>query len=350
MQKPVVAVLFGGCSSEYSVSLHSARAVLAALDRNKYQIVPVGITREGNWFHYTGPLETLEEDTWTRNPACLTPAALSQDRSRRALLTFPPDRVVPIRLDAAFPVLHGRNGEDGTVQGLLQLAGIPTAGCGVLSSALCMDKVRAHRLAAEDGVAVPLGMVLTPDTPRQAALDFVRQAGLPLFVKPVRSGSSHGITRVTREGDLDRAIDLAFRHDRRVLLEQAIPGFEVGCAILGTDKLTIGELDEIELSGGFFDFEEKYTLKTSAIHVPARVSPEVAARVKDTARQVYRALDCAGFARVDLFVTPQGEVYFNEVNTIPGFTEHSRFPAMLQAAGLSFPEMLDAILCQVVSP
>ena len=255
-----------------------------------------------------------------------------------------------IPLDCALPILHGANGEDGTVQGLFQLAGIPVAGCGTLASALCMDKDRAHKLAKLAGVAVPRSLVLQAWEDPQRAADFAQQTGYPLFVKPVNAGSSYGISQIHRPEELRPALDLALEYDAQVILEEAIPGFEVGCAVMGTQELVVGEIDEIELSQGFFNFTEKYTLKTSAIHVPARVSPDTARRVKETAKVIYRALGCTGFARVDCFLTPEGQIVFNEVNTIPGFTEHSRFPGMMKAAGFSFPEILDTILGQVMAP
>ena len=209
-----------------------------------------------------------------------------------------------------------------------------------------MDKDRAHRLAAAAGVDVPASLVLSRHADPQTARDFARQTGYPLFVKPLRAGSSYGISQIHGEEELLPALELAGQYDEQVILEETIPGFEVGCAVIGTRTLRVGEIDEIELSGGFFNFTEKYTLKTSAIHVPARVDPATAQRVKETAQVVYRALGCTGFARVDLFLTPDGRIVFNEVNTIPGFTEHSRFPGMMQAAGLSFPEILDTIIAQ----
>lgn len=166
----------------------------------------------------------------------------------------------------------------------------------------------------------------------------------------MNAGSSYGISQIHRPEELRPALDLALEYDTQVILEEAIPGFEVGCAVMGTQELVVGEIDEIELSQGFFNFTEKYTLKTSAIHVPARVSPDTARRVKETAKVIYRALGCTGFARVDCFLTPEGQIVFNEVNTIPGFTEHSRFPGMMKAAGFSFPEILDTILGQVMAP
>ena len=337
-----ILFLFGGCSTEYEVSLQSAHAVLQALDRSRYTPLAVGITREGRWLRYGGPLFHLETGDWEAQPDCV-PCALSLDRGDLRLLWLDGSgRSEPF--DAAFPVLHGKNGEDGTVQGLLELIGAPIIGCGALSSALCMDKDRSHKLAALAGVPSPKGFVFSAGADRgdiQAAADTL---GYPLFVKPVRSGSSFGITRVTQPAGLLPAVEEAFGHDREVVLEEAVDGFEVGCAVLGNEALTLGRVDEIELSQGFFDFTEKYTLKTSAIHCPARISPEKALEIQHAARTVYRALDCRGFARVDLFLTTRGEVVFNEVNTIPGFTAHSRYPNMMKAAGIRFTDLVTRIL------
>lgn len=340
--KPInVAVLFGGCSPEYGVSLESAYAVITHMDRSRYNPVLIGITPAGRWFHYTGNPERVRRDTW-QGEDCI-PAAVSPDREEKSLLVFRDGGVERIRLDVAFPVLHGQNGEDGSVQGLFTLSGIPLAGCGVLASALCMDKARAHRLVREAGIAVPAGMVLKRGMEAEAP-QAARTVGYPLFVKPVRAGSSYGITRVETPAQLDAAVRLAFQYDREVLLEKAVSGFEVGCAVMGNNSLAVGELDEVELSSGFFDFREKYSPATAAIRVPARISPEEAAAVKEIARKIYRVLGCRGFARVDMFLEPGGRVVFNEVNTIPGFTAHSRYPGMMQAAGMSFGEVVSRLI------
>jgi D-alanine---D-serine ligase len=251
-------------------------------------------------------------------------------------------------LDLALPVLHGKNGEDGTVQGLIELSGVLLVGCDTLCSALCMDKDRAHKLAALAGVNVPKAVVFQkPEKMDEQEADWLAAAariGYPLFVKPVRAGSSFGVTKVMEESALAAAVRDAYRHDREVILEEAIEGFEVGCAVMGDRELTVGEVDEIELSHGFFDYTEKYTLKTSRIYVPARIRPETAERIKETAQVIYRALGCSGFARVDMFLTPEERIVFNEVNTIPGFTSHSRFPSMMKAAGISFEEVVNCLL------
>lgn len=343
MNRLKIAVFFGGCSSEYSVSLESAYSVICNLDREKYEPVPVGITEQGKWYYFGGDVERIKEDSWQQDESCV-PAVLSPERGGRKLLLFQEKGVEDMTVDVAFPVMHGKNGEDGTIQGLIQLAGIPLAGCNVLASALCMDKDRAHKLAELAGIRVPRAMAFGKVYDLHHVLDFADITGYPLFVKPVKAGSSYGITRVPDRANLMEAIRLAFRYDNEVIVEEAIPGFEVGCAVLGNNELITGEVDEIELAGGFFDFTEKYTLKTSAIHVPARVDKETSQRLKETAKVLYKALGCTGFARVDMFLTPDKEIVFNEINTIPGFTEHSRYPGMMKAAGLPFSEILDRVI------
>ena len=336
-----ILVFFGGCSTEYGVSLQSAHAVLTHLDRSRYLPIPVGITRNGQWRYYAGPLDAIPEDRWQEEP--WIPCALCPDRGSGKLLLLDGSGS-SLSFDAAFPVLHGKNGEDGTLQGLLELAGIPVIGCGTLSSALCMDKDRAHKLVALAGIKVPRSQLFHQGVPLDELEQAAAALGFPLFVKPVRAGSSFGVTRVTGPAGLADAAATAFANDQELLLEEAIPGFEVGCAVLGTEDLTVGAVDEIELSEGFFDFEEKYTLKTSSIHCPARIPPEKAAEIQAAAKVIYRTLDCKGFARVDSFLTPAGEVIFNEVNTIPGFTAHSRYPNMMKAIGLDFSQLITRII------
>lgn len=343
MKKHVIAVLFGGCSTEYEISLQSARAVLEHLDRQKYVPLPVGITKDGRWLHYTGPLAGLETDTWADDPAQAHPCMLSPDRGRHELVVLD-GCITRLAFAAAFPVLHGKNGEDGTVQGLLELAGIPVIGCGTLAGALAMDKDRAHKLAQLAGVRVPASAVFDRTAEPDAIARAAARLGYPVFVKPVRAGSSFGVAKVSDPRALPEAVGEAFRHDGQVILEQTIEGFEVGCAVLGNDALTVGRVDEIELAHGFFDFTEKYNLITSRIHCPARIDRAAETRIQQAAQAVYRALGCRVFARVDLFLTPDGSIVFNEVNTIPGFTAHSRYPRMMQEIGLDFPALLDRMI------
>lgn len=342
--KKTIAILFGGHSTEYKVSLQSAAAVIRSIDTSAYVPVLIGITASGQWLRYYGDTDAIEKDTW-QSGHC-TPAILSPDTSHHGLLEINGTTAHLTHIDLAFPMLHGKNGEDGTIQGLLALAGIPCVGCGLLSSALCMDKAVAHRLAAAAGIPVPKSVTLHTyeQSLNKAMAEKIDALGYPVFVKPANAGSSFGITRVTAPQQLPAAIAQAFSHDTKVVIEEAIRGFEVGCAILGRDTLTIGEIDEIELSDGFFDYTEKYTLKTSKIHMPARISEKDSQRIKAAALRLYRILECSGFARIDLFFTPDGEIIFNEINTIPGFTAHSRYPGMMKGIGMDFKTIIRKLL------
>ncbi len=349
MKQTTIAVLFGGNSTEYEVSLQSACSVIENLDPEKYHVILLGITRQGEWLKYSGGTQEIRNDTWSRHASCV-PAVISPDRSTHGLLVIEGGRAVELPIDVAFPVLHGKNGEDGTVQGLLEMAGIPCVGCGILSSALCMDKDFAHRLVNLAGIKTPASVVLHSPIPDAEVLQQTAHLSYPLFVKPVNAGSSFGITKVSDRKDLIEAVRVASQHDHKVIIEEAVDGFEVGCAVLGNEMLTIGKVDEIELSHGFFDYTEKYTLKTSKIHMPARIGAETAKRIKQAAAAIYQALGCTGFARVDMFLTPDEKIVFNEVNTIPGFTSHSRYPNMLKGIGMTFPQIVDELIRLAMQP
>ena len=339
-----IAVIFGGHSSEYEVSLQSAFSVLQNMNENKFEVFPVGITREGEWYHYTGGLEQIRDNSWAEKKENLHSVAVSQSRPAPGFLVFDGDGCRRIPVDLVLPVLHGRNGEDGTLQGLFELAGIPVAGCGTLSSALCMDKDRAHKLVGLAGIAVPKAVAFRQADQEAACRKVKETLSCPLFVKPLRAGSSLGITRITKMQELFSAVEFAFTYDTEVIVEEEVDGSEVGCAILGDEVLTVGRVDEVALSGSFFDYTEKYTLQSSRIYMPARVERKTEERIQETAVAIYRTLGCSGFARVDMFYTSSGEIVFNEVNTIPGFTSHSRYPNMMKGIGLSFTEVLDKLL------
>lgn len=348
MERLNIAVFFGGISSEYEVSLRSAAAVLESMDKEKYKAVPVGITHGGEWFFYGGDNGRIRADKW--QGADCVPAMLSPDRRERGLILSGGERV---RIDAAFPVMHGIGGEDGTLQGLIELAGIPLCGCGTLASALCMDKDKAHRLVRAAGIAVPKAVTLDSGEAPDIS-EIISVTGFPAFVKPLRAGSSLGVSVAEAPAELQKSVELARRYDSRVIIEQAILGSssarvcEVGCAILGESGAPIiGEVDQIEINGDFFDYTEKYAPKTSAIRCLPKTDKS-SAKIKETALRIYKTLGCAGFARVDMFLKPDGELVFNEVNTIPGFTEHSRYPSMMRAAGYPLERVVDMIIGQAV--
>lgn len=339
-----LGIIFGGCSTEYTVSLKSAYSIITNIDHEEYEGVLIGITREGEWFRYYGNVDKIKEDTWHLNKVDCTKVYISPDRSVHGIVELMENEQKVTYLDGVFPVLHGKNGEDGTVQGIITLAGIPLIGCNILSSALCMDKDRAHKLVEAAGISTPKAIVLTKVKDISVLREETKGLVYPLFVKPVKAGSSFGITKVYEENELEVAVKLAFEHDNEVIIEENIDGFEVGCAILGNEELIIGEVDEIELTSGFFDFTEKYTLKSSKIHMPARISNELASKVKEHGAIIYKTLGCSGFARVDIFVTKDEKIVFNEVNTIPGFTSSSRYPGMMKGIGLSYGEILDKLI------
>jgi D-alanine--(R)-lactate ligase len=310
----------------------SASEVAQHLDLAAYEPFWVGITTSGEWRLCDGPGAGWEDGRRV---------ALSPDRSVHGLLVLDEGRYETIRLDVVLPVLHGRLGEDGAVQGLLELSGIPYAGCDVQSSALCMDKSLTYLVAAAAGIATPRHWVVTRDeTVDPGELDG------PVFVKPARSGSSYGVTKVSRADELAGALADARRYDAKVLVEEAVAGSEVGCAVLGNGSdLFTGEVDRIALTHGFFRIHQESAPESGSENstpvVPADIPAESRALVQETAKVVYRALGCSGLARVDLFLTPDGHVVLNEVNTMPGLTSYSRYPRMMAAAGLSLGDVID---------
>lgn len=334
MTKLKVGVIFGGRSEEHPVSVKSAREIARNLDTGKYEPFYVGITKDGAWKLCDGPGPDWENGGGR-------PVVLSPDRDVRGLLVLEQGRYGTVRLDVVLPVLHGRLGEDGAIQGLLELSGIPYVGCDVQSSALCMDKSLAYLVARSAGIATPEFRTVTAD-------DDVDPGRLtyPVFVKPARSGSSFGVSKVSRAEDLPDAVATARRYDSKVLVEDAVAGSEIGCAVLGNGRdLVTGEVDRIALSHGFFrihqETEPESGSENSTAVVPADIPAAARARVQETAKAVYRALGCRGLARVDMFLTQDGEVVLNEVNTLPGLTSYSRYPRMMAAAGLPLADVID---------
>jgi D-alanine--(R)-lactate ligase len=342
MARLKIGVVFGGCSEEHPISVKSAQEVARHLDLEQYEPFYVGIAKCGAWRLCDAPHPAWEEGR-TR------PTVLSPDRGVRGLLVLEEERYETIGLDLVFPLLHGALGEDGAIQGLAELAGIPYVGCDIQSSALCMDKSLAYILAGAAGIATPKFWTATPDAE-------VDPAGLtyPVFVKPARSGSSFGVGKVREKDELSNAVQAARQFDSKVLIEEAVLGSEVGCALLGNGRDVIaGELDRISLSHGFFrihqEGEPESGSDNSEVIVPADISPESRSRVQETAKAVYRALGCKGLARVDLFLEEDGEVVLNEVNTMPGMTSYSRYPRMMQAAGMSRAEVIDRLVASALA-
>jgi D-alanine---(R)-lactate ligase len=337
MDRLKVGIIFGGCSEEHPVSVKSAQEVAKSLDTGRYQPFWIGITQSGAWKLCDGP-----DANWEHG-SC-RPAVLSPDRSVHGLLVLEQGQYETISLDLVLPVLHGKLGEDGAMQGLLELSGIPYVGCDVPSSALCMDKSLAYIVARSAGIATPKYWTIT-------ANDNIDPGRLtyPVFVKPARSGSSFGVSKVARKEELLSAVETARQYDSKVLIEEAVGGSEVGCAILGNDlDLIAGEVDRISLSHGFFRIHQESAPESGSENstpvVPADIPAESRSLVQETAKALHRALGCRGLSRVDMFLTEDGEVVLNEVNTLPGMTSYSRYPRMMAAAGLPLAEVIDRML------
>lgn len=348
MEKIKVAVLFGGQSTEHAVSLQSACAVLHAMKGTRFEAVPVGITREGRWFWYRGPLDAVGEGVWEKEECA--PVTLTPDASVHGLLV---QGAGSLYLDAAFPVLHGKNGEDGTVQGLLELAGIAYVGCGVLASSVCMDKAVANALFEANGV---------PHTKWVAAnrweiekdLEGVcagveEKLGWPVFVKPANAGSSVGISKVSSQEELKAAIALALENDRKVVFEAFVDGQEVECAVIGSDPAVATRPGEILAGAEFYTYDDKYKNAVSQTVIPAHLPEAKLDEVKTYAAMAYTALNCEGLARCDFFVEKNtGRVLINEINTFPGFTAISMYPKLMEHEGLPVPQLIDRLIALAV--
>jgi len=240
--------------------------------------------------------------------------------------------------------MHGRYGEDGTIQGLCELAGIPLVGSGSASSALCMDKDRAHKIVSLAGIKTPKSVCFEYLPTEEELLSAVRDLKLPVFVKPIKGGSSIGVSKLDEYSQIPAAVKEAFIYDDAVIIEENIDGKEVGCSVIGNRELRTGRANEIEVTNGFFNYEEKYTLKSSKIHTPARIDAESEKRLMEAGKKVFQVLGCRGYARIDMFLTNDGEIVFSEANTIPGFTAHSQLPRMMKAADIDYPELVDMLI------
>ncbi|GAB3431032.1 D-alanine--D-alanine ligase family protein [Flindersiella endophytica] len=337
MARLKVGIIFGGVSEEHPISLKSVREIASSLDLEKYEPFWIGITQAGVWKLCDGPGEGWENGS-------SRPVVLSPDRSVHGLLVLEQGEYETIRLDVVLPVLHGKLGEDGAIQGLLELAGIPYVGCDIPSSALCMDKSLAYTVVSSAGIGTPKFWIVTGD-------DDVDPASLtyPVFVKPARSGSSFGVSKVSQREELPDAIKTARQYDTKVLIEEGVVGSEIGCAVMGNDlELTVGEVDRVALTHGFFRIHQEDAPETGSENatfiVPADIPAEARTLVQETAKAIYRALGCKGIARVDMFLKEDGQVILNEVNTFPGMTSYSRYPRMMAAAGLPLTKLIDRMV------
>lgn len=367
MDKLKIAVLFGGCSEEHDISVKSAQEIAKQIDPARYEPFFIGITRAGSWLACEKPCPDWEQRE------CF-PVTISPDRTVHGLTFVKDNSYQTLYIDVVFPILHGKMGEDGAIQGLLELSGIPYIGCDIASSALCMDKSLAYMAVKNAGIAVPEFRIVHPDAymsngysrpadctlnghsfPADCTDDAASRITVqdmpayPVFVKPARSGSSFGVSKVHDQVELHAAIKTARRYDDKILIEEAVFGTEVGCAVLEKDgTLVVGEIDQITLSHGFFRIHQENApengSENASFTVPADIPQEKQNELKETAKAIYRALGCRGLARVDMFLRKDGSILLNEVNTLPGFTSYSRYPRMMKAAGISVSEVIDSLI------
>jgi D-alanine-D-alanine ligase len=349
MKKIRVGLIFGGRSGEHEVSLASAASVLKAIDKEKYEVVPIGITREGKWIVGGDPLKVLKEHTGYSDTL---PATLLVNPETKGLLKLDNSKPDPTHLDSLdviFPLLHGTYGEDGTVQGLLELADIPYVGAGVLASAVGMDKALMKSVFRDHGLPIVNFLVIKrkdlekdPDTVWKQVEE---RLGYPCFVKPANLGSSVGVSKARDLADLRKALTLAAQYDRKIIVEQAINCREIECSVLGNDDPWVSVPGEVIPQGEFYDYTCKYTEGMMKFIIPAPLSPATQEEIQQIAIRAYLAIDCAGMARVDFFIDKEtGKVYLNEINTIPGFTEMSAYPKLWEASGISYPELIDRLI------
>lgn len=345
MKKLKVCVIFGGCSPEHEISLKSATSVIANLDRDKYELCLIGITKEGGWYLYSGSEDRLEKDGWLLDKSNLKKAVISPDRTDKAILVEDGTKIHP---DIVFPVLHGENGEDGTVQGLLELSGIKYVGMGVLSSAVSMDKAYTKIVLNSAGIPQADWVIVHRYELSQAdaVLDRIEnKLGYPCFVKPCNTGSSVGVGKAHTREELIKALENAMLFDRKVIVEEFIDGHEVECALLGNGVPDASCIGEIKPTVEFYDFDAKYVDNSTILEIPAELPKITAEKIKELAKKAFVALDGSGLTRADFFVKhSDGNVVLNEVNTMPGFTNISMYPKLWQAEGKTYSGLLDELI------
>ena len=348
MKKLSVCILFGGMSPEHEVSLRSAESVLNHIDHSKYNVFPVGITKEGDWILFTGKdYSMLPSGEWKTYPENRR-AAISPVRGQ-GLLSFEGDCVVRERIDVVFPVLHGENGEDGTMQGLLKLAGIPYVGPQVAASAVAMDKTLTKLVCDQEKVPQAAWQLVRRSELENRMEEIIRclesRFPYPMFVKPAGPGSSVGVSKAADGAALRRALIAAAVYDEKILVEEFIRGKEIEVAVMGNDSPVASVCGEIDSGAEFYDYEAKYITDTSVAYIPARIPEEVAEAVREQAVKVYMAIGCRGLSRVDFFVTDgDNRIVFNEINTIPGFTSISMYPKLFAASGIPYTQLIDELI------
>lgn len=354
MVKMNLGVIFGGQSSEHEVSRVSAEAIIKNISKDKYNLFLIGITKKGEWFLFSGDVSDIPNGDWEKSDLNKR-AFISPDASIGGLVTFEGDKTEIIKLDCVIPVLHGKNGEDGTVQGLLELAEIPVVGCDTTSSAACMDKTITNSMLAFNGINKPAfhwfyAYDFKKDPEKHIAETEKVISSYPMFVKPANAGSSVGISKVNNREELVKGIEIASKEDRKILVEQGIVGQEVECSVLGNDEPIASVTGEIVPSNDFYDYDAKYLSGSSELFIPARIPENVSEEVRNIAVRAYKIMGCTGLSRVDFFVEKDtNEVLLNEINTFPGFTSISMYPKLLNESGIGFTELVDKLIELAVS-
>ncbi len=350
MSKIRVAVLFGGASSEHDISLKSATHIIENIPADKYEVVCVGITKKGRWLYYPGDVSAIASGAWEKDPDC-TSAILSPDPIHKGLVTIENGEASVKKIDVVFPVLHGKNGEDGTVQGLLDMARIPYVGCGLLASAACMDKAATHTMLDYNGIRTAKWRKIGQremNKLEEHCEEIAAELGFPLFVKPANAGSSIGVNRANNAEELLDAVKVAFSHDNKVIIEECISGRELEVAVFGYDSPFASFVGEIESCKTFYDYDAKYILSGSNLFIPARIPDDKAREIQETAVKAYRAMGCKGLSRVDFFLSDDGEVILNEINTMPGFTSISMYPKLMENLGMGSSYLVDKLIEQAI--
>lgn len=346
-----VLVLFGGVSSEHDISTVSAMHVIDHIPADKYEVTAIGITKDGRWLKYSGDFSLLPEDKWLKDEQNCVEAIISPDRNNHGIIVFDKNGEVKKEyIDVVFPVLHGKNGEDGTMQGCLQLSGIPFVGCDCVSSAICMDKVLTNIMIDAAGINQAKWYSIKNfkyrKSPEKYVMEAIEKLGFPIFVKPANAGSSVGISKAYDETSLKEAIEEAFKYDEKIVLEENIDGREIECAVLGNEEVFVSMPGEIIPCNDFYDYDAKYINPSSKLKIPAQLSEDKIEEIRSTAVKVYDFLGCSGLARVDFLVrNSDGCVMLNEPNTIPGFTPISMYPKMMENSSISYCELIDKLLC-----
>ena len=349
MEKIKLGVLFGGKSSEYEVSLSSAYAVLSHVDPDRYDVVRIGITKDGEFFAYGGDLESIRDGSWCADREKLDAIVADPSFGKKRVYAVTPDGGrKEIVLDAVFPVLHGRFGEDGRLQGMLEVMGVPTVGCECTASAVTMDKALTKAVVTLfSTVRQAKAVTAFARDDRDAVIkEAEEKIGYPMFVKPSRSGSSVGCSAVKSREDLPAALESAFSEDDKILIEERIKGKEIEVAVLEEDgNLTVSVPAEIDVgSSDFYDYETKYVSDESSFFIPARIPDASVNEARAAAAQIFKILGCRGLSRVDFFLTAEGELIFNEINTMPGFTPISMYPKLMEHAGIPYGELIDRLI------